>query len=317
MTHLITGGAGCIGSELAGALLAKGETVRVLDNLSTGRMSHLKYYGGNPNFKFIKWDLRQPIPRSHIAGIEMVWHLTAKTDIKNLKPENYGFEADYSQNLANTWHVLKLMHVYGIKRLAFASSAAVYGDLPLLTEDAPLNPVSMYGATKLGCEAMIRAMALRAGIQSWIFRYCSIVSGKARNSGNMVIPDLIHKLREDPYRLEILGDGNQTKPSLHVSECVEAMQYVVDNCKDQVSVHNVGAADAISVIRQAELICEAMGVTPRFFYQLGGSGGGGWPGDVPSFRMSTKKLSDLGWRAKMTSEAAVRLAIKGLLESGE
>ncbi len=315
MTHLITGGAGCIGSELAGALLARGETVRVLDNLSSGRREHIAQYEGCERFKFIHGDIYWDEGCiDALAEVDMVWHLTAKTNIKNLDPDNYPFHADYEDNLDSTWTLLSAMRKSGVNRLAFASSAAVYGEAPVISEDLIPAPVSMYGATKLSCEAIIRALALRAGIQSWIFRYCSIVSGKARTSGNMVIPDLIHKLQKDPTRLEILGDGNQTKPSLHVSECVEAMQFIVDNCKDQVSVHNIGAADAISVTRQAEIICEMMGVSPRFEYT---GGAGGWPGDVPSFRMSTKKLSDLGWRAKMNSEAAVRLAIKGLLESGE
>jgi UDP-glucose 4-epimerase len=311
MIHLITGGAGCIGSELAGALLAKGETVRVLDNLSSGRKQHIAAYKSNPRFKFIFGDLSSIWS---VQGADMVWHLTAKTNIKNLDPEHYDFQADYDQNLQATWRLLRVMRQCGVKRLAFASSAAVYGEATVISEDLIPAPVSMYGATKLSCEAIIRALALRAGIQSWIFRYCSIVSGKARTSGNMVIPDLMHKLKRDPTRLEILGDGNQTKPSLHVSECVEAMQFVVDNCKEQVSIHNIGASDAISVTRQAEIICEMMGVSPKFEYT---GGAGGWPGDVPSFRMNVEKLAALGWRAKRTSEEAVRLAIKGLLESGE
>ncbi len=321
MTHLITGGAGCIGSELAGALLARGERVRVIDNLSTGRTDHLARYDGCERFRFIHGDVGYYEGTCDACvDVDQVWHLTAKTDIKNLDPDNYPFDADYVENLETTWTLLKAMRYENVNRLAFASSAAVYGEAPVISEDLIPAPVSMYGATKLSCEAIIRAMALRAGIQSWIFRYCSIVSGKARTSGNMVIPDLIHKIRHSVEEygqvdtLEILGDGNQTKPSLHVSECVDAMQYVVANCKDQVSVHNIGVSDAISVTRQAEIICEMMGVSPKFEYT---GGAGGWPGDVPSFRMSTKKLSDLGWRAKMNSEAAVRMAIKGLLESGE
>lgn len=316
MTHLITGGAGCIGSELAGALLARGETVRVLDNLSSGRLEHLRAYEGNERFSWKVGDVRHPSVLSEVAGVDMVWHLTAKTDIKNLNPDRYDFEGDYDQNLQATWTLLQAMRSAGVKRLAFASSAAVYGEGfdGVVREDMPLLPISMYGATKLACEAIIRALALRTGMQAWIFRYCSIVSGKARTSGNMVIPDLIHKLKHDPTRLEIYGDGNQTKPSLHVRECVDAMQFIVNHETAAVSVYNIGAPDAISVTRQAELICEAMGVHPTFDYT---GGAGGWPGDVPSFRMSVDKLWALGWRATMTSEEAVREAIHGLLESGE
>ncbi len=335
MRHLITGGAGCIGSELAAALLARREPVRIIDNLSSGRREHVP-----KGAEFIHGDLTNWSDTYRaLLDAEMVWHLAAKTDIKFA--DGYNFEADYKQNLEATWTLLRLMELQGVNRLAFASSAAVYGEgrlpiygtvtfpeslvsdlreaqvfLPVLSEDMRLEPVSMYGATKLACEALIRAMALRGGIQSWIFRYCSIVSGKARTNGNMVIPDFIHKLRADPTSLEILGNGQQTKPSLHVSECVDAMQFICENVPmDQmVSVYNIGVDDAISVDEQAHLVCMDMGLDPQYSHT---GGAGGWPGDVPSFRMDVSKLERLGWQAKMTSEQACRRAIKELLESGE
>lgn len=316
MIHLITGGAGCIGSELAGALLAAGETVRVVDNLSSGCLTHIQPCMESERFRFYAGDVLDENPQGALAcaleGAGMVWHLTAKTDIKFIG--QYDFDADVRENFAATWNVLRMMRERGVKRLAFSSSAAVYGDRPVLREDLPPAPISMYGATKLACEQVIEALTLRDGLQAWVFRYCSIVSAKARTSGNMVIPDLIHKLKKDPDRLPIYGDGNQTKPSLYVSECVEAMRYVIAHEPDSYSVYNIGAPDAISVTRQAELICEAMGLNPQFDYT---GGGGGWPGDVPSFRMSVDKLAALGWRAKHTSEEAVKMAIHGLLESGE
>jgi len=312
--NVITGGAGCIGSELAGALLQQGKHVRVVDNLSTGRIEHIQEFQSNPNFKFFNNDILclTLLDEALSGGVDMVWHLAAKTDIKFT--DHYDFEADVRENLLATWGLLRVMRSQRVKKLAFASSAAVYGDRVVIDEEMVLEPISLYGATKLSCETVIRAMALRAGFQAWMFRYCSIVSPKARKSGNMVIPDLIHKLQKDPARLEILGDGNQTKPSLLVTECVDAMLHIVGNCKDQVSIHNIGAPDAVSVTRQAELICESMGVQPKFHYT---GGTGGWPGDVPSFNMCVNKLAQLGWRAKRTSEESVKEAIKGLLESGE
>ncbi len=311
---LITGGAGCIGSELAGALLAKGWRVRVLDNLSTGRYAHIEPYAGNPDFEFRAGDvLDLSTVLSAMFGVEMVWHLTAKTDIKFIG--RYDFHAHYQQNLAATWNVLHAMLKHSVRKLAFSSSAAVYGDRPVLREDEEPAPVSMYGATKLACEQLITALAARADLQAWVFRYCSIVSGKARAAGNMVIPDLIHKLKADPARLLIYGDGRQSKPSLHVSECVDAMLYIVEHAGDPVNLFNIGAPDAISVTRQAEIIVEMMGLRDVKFEYTGGAGG--WPGDVPSFRMCVDKLAVLGWRAQRTSGQAVREAIRGLLESGE
>ncbi len=331
--HLITGGAGCIGSELATALIAAGHRVRVIDNLSSGRKEHVAHLIGNPRFEFHQGDVLMSGPlRCAFLGVgspappDTVWHMCCKTDIKFTGgAEAYDFDEDYSQNLDATWYVLQEMRTLNVKRIAFCSSAAVYGNQSIIDEDFLPEPVSMYGATKLASEALIRVMALRCGMQAWVFRFSSIVSPRFRTSGNMVIPDLINKLRKDPTRLEILGDGRQTKPSLLVSDCVEAMQFIVANAQEPFNLYNLGAPDTISVTRQAELICEAMGLviedppmaywSPEFIYKVGGEGGGGWPGDVPSFRMRVDKLANLGWRTRHTSEEACRVAIAGLLES--
>ncbi len=328
--HLITGGAGCIGSELATALIARGDRVRVIDNLSSGRKEHIAHLMDCERFEFHWGDVLNSVdlgwsmaPSNGETGpghdVDMVWHLSCKTDIKFLAgAEGYGFEDDYEQNLDATWKILQAMRENNVHRIAFCSSAAVYGLHSVVDEDIMPEPVSMYGATKLACEALLRVMALRCEIQAWVFRFSSIVSPRFRTSGNMVMPDLINKLRKDPARLEILGDGRQTKPSLLVSDCVEAMQFIVAHAKEPFNLYNLGAPDAISVRRQAELICEAMGMmhlVGKFEYKIGGEGGGGWPGDVPSFKMHVDKLAHLGWRTKHTSEEACRIAIKGLLES--
>ncbi len=333
--HLITGGAGCIGSELATALIAAGHRVRVIDNLSSGRKEHIAHLMDYERFEFNFGDVLSLVDlRGAFLGSmghrldrpDMVWHLSCETNIKLLAgAENYHWQDDYQQNLHATWCILQEMRKLEVKRIAFCSSAAVYGNHSVVDEDTMPEPVSMYGATKLACEALLRVMALRCEMQAWVFRFSSIVSPRFRTSGNMVIPDLINKLRKDPTRLEILGDGKQTKPSLLVSDCVEAMQFIVANAKEPFNLYNLGAPDAISVTRQAELICEAMGLvritsdmrriyTPAFVYKVGGEGGGGWPGDVPSFKMHVDKLAHLGWRTRHTSEEACKIAIRGLLE---
>ncbi len=324
--HLITGGAGCIGSELATALIQAGHRVRVIDNLSSGRKEHIAHLMECERFEFYFGDLMDGDNLEYsVKDVDMVWHLACKTDIKFLDgADGYGWDDDFEQNLLVTWWLLMAMSQYEVKRIAFCSSAAVYGNQSIIDEDFLPEPVSMYGATKLASEALIRVMALRCGIQAWVFRFSSIVSPRFRASGNMVIPDLINKLRKDPTRLEILGDGRQTKPSLLVSDCVEAMQFIVANAKEPFNLYNLGAPDTISVTRQAELICEAMGLdgteaptrpATEFIYKLSQPDGGGWPGDVPSFRMRVSKLAELGWRTRHTSEEACRIAIKGLLES--
>jgi len=312
---LIVGGAGCIGSELAAALLGEGRRVRVLDDLSSGDLAHVARLMDDDRFEFIEGDVGDSeMAFEALVDVDEVWHFAAKTDIKFLNAD-YDYDADVENNFNATWTLLQAMRVAGVRRLAFASSAAVYGDREVLREDLTLAPISMYGATKLACEAAIRALALRDGLQAWQFRFCSIVSGKFRRGGNMVVPDFVRKLRSDPRRLKIYGDGNQTKPSLHVSECVEAMRHVVANGRSDGEAWNIGSPDAISVTRQAEVVCEAMELKHVAFDYTGGAAG--WPGDVPSFRMDVSKVAGLGWRARRTSEEAVREALRGLLASGE
>ena len=123
--HVITGGAGCIGSELAGELLRRGEKVRVIDNLSSGRLEHVKEFLPNPNFTFILSDVLNlaALDEALSGGVDTVWHLAAKTDIKFT--EAYDFEADFRENFVVTWGLLRVMRAQKVKKLAFASSAAV------------------------------------------------------------------------------------------------------------------------------------------------------------------------------------------------
>ena len=119
-----------------------------------------------------------------------------------------------------------------VKRLAFSSTSAVYGvsKIQPIPEDAPFpQPISLYGATKLACEAMISAFQSLFGFQGWIFRFANIVGPKVRKRGRTVIGDFIVRLTEDPGKLLILGDGKQAKSYLLSEECIEAMLFAVEH----------------------------------------------------------------------------------------
>jgi UDP-glucose 4-epimerase len=314
MKSLVTGGAGCIGSSLAEALTAAGHEVVVLDDLSSGKLEHIESLRQRPNFRFVEGDILDPAALKHaMAGATMVHHLAANPDVKFAPGD--ATDKDLKQNTLGTYAVLEAMRRHGVKRLAFASTSAVYGAAETLPipEDAPFpRPISLYGATKLGCEGLICAFQNLFDFQCWIFRFANIVGPKTRKKGRTVLGDFIARLRDDPNRLLILGDGKQAKSYLSTEECVEGMLFAVEHAAAPLNIYNLGCDDWITVDRIAALVISAMGLSGVRLEYTGGEGG--WPGDVPRFRLDVSAINRLGWRARNTSEQAIRLAIEASLE---
>jgi UDP-glucose 4-epimerase len=309
---LVTGGAGCIGSDLARVLVERGDEVVVFDNLSSGKWEHVEPLIEHPNFRFVEGDLLdRDALRSAMKGIGMVYHLAANPDIRFAPGDRT--DKDLEQNTIATYHVLDAMAAGGVRRLAFASSSAVYGitDGKPIPEDFPRRPISLYGATKLGCEALIGAFQNLFGIQSWIFRFANIVGRKVRKSGRTVISDFIAKLQENPRRLEILGNGKQAKSYLLSGECIEAMLFAVEHARGELNVFNLGCRDQLAVDEIAGRVVAALGLDDVEFTYSGGEAG--WPGDVPRFLLDVSAVGRLGWQAGHTSSQAVDIAIQAIL----
>jgi UDP-glucose 4-epimerase len=315
MRILVTGGAGCIGSDLAEALAGRGAEVVVLDNLSSGKMEHLGNLQSVPGFRFIEGDLLDMrVIDTSLEGVDMVYHLAANPDVKFSAGDPT--DKDLKQNLLCTYNLLESMRRRGIDRLAFSSTSAVYGvtdGLPIAEDAFFPKPISLYGATKLACEAMISSFQHLFAMRCWVFRFANIVGPKVRKKGGTAIGDFITKLRADPTRLQILGDGRQAKSYLLSQECIEAMLLAVERAEAPVAVYNLGCDDSISVTRIAEMVVEEMGLSGVRYEFTGGEGG--WPGDVPRFRLDVSAINRLGWKARHTSEQAVRLAIRMTLEN--
>jgi UDP-glucose 4-epimerase len=317
MRMLVTGGAGCIGSDLAEALVSRGDQVVVLDNLSSGKREHLSSLENSPNFKFVEGDLEDPgRVFEAVKGVDMVWHLAANPDVKF--SEGDPTDKDLKQNTLCTYNVLEAMRRHGVRNLAFASTSAVYGICPVqpIPEDAPYPlPISLYGATKLGCEALISAFQNLFHLRCWIFRFANIVGAKVRKKGRTVIGDFILRLRENPQKLKILGDGKQAKSYLLSAECVEAMLFAVDRAAAPLNVFNLGCSDSLSVTHIADLVVQAMGLHHVDYEFTGGEGG--WPGDVPRFRLDVSAINALGWTARLNSLQAVESAIRSTLAQAD
>ncbi len=313
MRALITGVAGCIGSDLAEALVARGDQVTGIDNLSSGKTEHIAGLLERSNFRFIEGDLEDMAAvEEAMRDVDFVWHLAANPDVKFTAGD--ATDKDLRQNTICTYHVLEAMRRAGVKQLAFSSTSAVYGisEIQPIPESAFFpQPISLYGATKLACESMISAFQNLFEMRCWIFRFANIVGPKVRKRGRTVISDFILRLSQEPHRLVILGDGKQAKSYLASDECVEAMLFLVENAKAGLNVYNLGCDDSLNVTTIADLVVEAMGLRDVRYEFTGGEGG--WPGDVPRFRLDVSAINRLGWKARRTSREAVAGAIQSVL----
>lgn len=311
MKTLVTGGAGFIGSHLVDRLMETGNRVKVIDNLSSGSPGNLERWMGHPGFEFMEADLLDPDACSEaVEGCSRVFHLAANPEVRANKASP---EEHFRQNIEATYRLLEAVTERGgVELIVFASTSTVYGEaerLPTPESYGPTKPISMYGASKLACEALISAYASMKGYKAVIYRLANVV-GPRSNHG--VIWDFVGKLRENPDRLEVLGDGTQSKSYLYIDDCVEGFLKGVES-RDQVSVFNLGSMDRLSVLRIAEIVREEAGHPEATMRLTGGvDGGRGWKGDVKLMQLDTSSLRQLGWAPRYGSEEAVRLTARAV-----
>lgn len=308
MKTLVVGGAGFIGSHLCGALLRQGHECVCLDNLSLGTRKHIEHFITDNKFMFYEADAADVHSLETVfqgMDFDMVFHLAANSDIQSSAKNP---DVEYKNTYSTTFTVLSCMRKYDVKRFFFASTSAVYGDKReerLDENTSGLLPISYYGAAKLGSEALISAFTYMNEMRSLIFRFPNVI-GPALTHG--VIYDFIRKLKADPTKLQILGNGKQTKPYIYVSDLVSAIMKFAFQEKDGVTVYNIGAEGETSVDKIAEIVCDEMGLTETVFEYTGGESG--WKGDVPRFQYCLDKVHAEGWRAEYTSDEAVRKTVR-------
>jgi len=308
---LVTGGAGFIGSHLVEGLLAENH-VTVLDNFSSGKREFLALHQDNPNFRLIEADLlHSKALEEALTGVDMVFHLAANPDVK-LGAQNTRVHLE--QNVLATYNLLEAMRRCGVKKIAFTSTSTVYGEatkIPTPEDYGPLLPISLYGASKLACEAQISSYCHTFEMQSWIYRFANIVGERGTHG---VLVDFIRKLRENPVELEILGSGKQKKSYLEVKDCVRAMLHCVEHSNGQINVFNIGSEDSVDVTEIANIVSRQMGLTDVRYRYTGGMDGRGWKGDVKVMQLSIEKIKKLGWTPRGGCAQAILAAVKALLK---
>ncbi len=312
MTILVTGGAGFIGSNLVQRLLADGEDTHVLDNLSSGRMESLEVARKYKNFWFHHLDLLQKDPLALPKDCKTIYHLAANPEVR-ISATNPSVH--FSQNVVATFNLLEAARRIDAKTLVFTSTSTVYGDaaiVPTPENYSPLEPISMYGASKLACESLIVSYAHTYGMCAVIYRLANIIG---EDSTHGVIYDFVNKLLKDPTQLEVLGDGTQNKSYLHISDCIAAMLMGVSLSKERVGVFNVGSMDQIDVKQIAAVVIAEMRLSnARMNFTGGVDNGRGWKGDVKNMLLDVQKIAAMGWSPRYDSAEAVRLTAKRIVE---
>ncbi len=306
---LVTGGAGFIGSNLCHALLKEGASVMAYDNLATGKHSFIEDFEGN-GLSFVKGDILDSgklLSSMSEFKPDVVVHLAANPNVK------LGISNPVREGLESTYSVLDAMVKSGTKVIIFSSSGSVYGKdalKPTPEDYSPMRPSSLYGAMKLGSEALISAFSNLYSLNYYIFRFANVIG---RNATHGVIFDLINKLKQNGRELHVLGNGTQTKGYVNVDDVVEAVLYVYKKSDKRENVFNVASDDQITVREIAEMVVEKVSKGARIIY---GTTREGWPGDIPDNYISNAKLKAFGFTPRYTSRAAVEATIDSILRQG-
>jgi len=312
MKVFVTGGAGFIGSHIVDRLMERGDEVIVYDNMSTGLEDFIKDHLENRKLKFVKGDILDLDKlKQEMKGAEFVFHLAAHADVRSGLHDH---KIDLEQNLIGTINVLEAMKENNVKKIAFASTSSVYGDATVVPtpEDYPFFPTSLYGSSKASAETYIATFCEYYDMTAYIFRFVSWV-GERYTHG--LVFDFLNKLKADPKKLFILGDGTQRKSYLYVKDGVDAIFTIVDKAKEKINVYNLGNNEILTVTESAKEIVDEAGYKDVKFEYEGGDKG--WIGDNKYVLLETKKLQELGWKSSKNTKEGLRITTRYLIEHPE
>lgn len=294
MQVLVTGGAGFIGSHLVERLLTEHHEVIVIDDFSKGHREWIP-----DDAAVIEGDLTEQTTVNDAVtdNLDVIYHLASRKAVNDENPRS-----QFDENIEMTQTLLEAIQDAEVPEFLFTSTSTVYGEAPRPTPEdyAPLEPISAYGASKLACESLLSVAAHTTDLTVYNVRFANIVGPRLCGA---VVPDFIEKLRENPDRLKILGNGRQEKSYMHIEDCLDAMEHVRTHASGPFATYNLGTRTTTSVNRIADIVSDELGVNPDYEHT---GGERGWTGDVPKMRLSIEKLTALGFEPTLSSEEAIR-----------
>ena len=314
MKPFISGGAGFIGSHLVRRLLSRADvdSIVVFDNFSSGQESYLADLSSESRLKIVRADLKDlDAVESAMQGCDTVFHLAANPDIAKAVTQP---DIDFWEGTYLGHNVIEAMRRTGAKLLYYTSGSGVYGENPgvdFSENYGPLIPISTYAASKIACESLFSAYCHMFGLTARVFRFANVV-GPRQTHG--VGYDFVRRLRQDPTRLRILGDGTQCKSYIHVEDILNAIFTVPIEPSTPYSVCNVASGDYITVTQIAEAAVKVCGLEPESVRFEFTGGDRGWKGDVPVVRFDCSKIHSLGWTCQRSSLEAVQHAMAAMLQ---
>ena len=281
---LVTGGAGFIGSHLVDALLARGHAVRVLDNLSSGRRGNLPL--GDPRLELVVGDVADAgAVRAALAGCTGVAHLAAVASVQASVDDPV---STHQSNFIGTLNLCEAMREQGVKRVLFASSAAVYGqngEGAAIDEDTPKAPLTPYAADKLASEHYLDFYRRQHGLEPATFRFFNVFGPRQDPSSpySGVISIFTERARAG-LPITVFGDGEQTRDFVYVADLVALLVQALELPQLEAGAVNVGLGRTTSLNQLLAAIGALLGGLPPVAHAPAR------PGDIRHSRADNRRL---------------------------
>lgn len=293
---LVTGGAGFIGSHLVDRLVEDDLDVTVIDNLQAGKLENLDNV--KDRITFIEGDIRNiELLKKAIDDVDIVFHIGANASVSySIENPRYDFET----NALGTFNILNASINSDVKKVVYASSAAVYGEPEYtpIDEKHPLHPISPYGASKLAGETIGMAFKEIYGLN---FASIRIFNTYGPRQPRYVMYDFIMKLRKNSKKLEVLGTGEQIRDYCYVSDMVDAFMLVAEKGN---GIYNAAGGVPTSIKELAELMVSEISPGAKIQY-----GGKTWKGDINILIADITKLKNLGFAPKVDLRTGIKKMI--------
>lgn len=305
-TILVTGGAGFIGSNLVDALLARGHRVRVLDNLSMGKLANLPV--DNPRLTFIEGDVAdaQLVSRA-VAGCGAVVHLAAVASVQASVDDPV---STHQSNFIGTLNICEAMREHGVRRVVFASSAAVYGNNgegQAIDENTPKVPLTPYAADKLASEHYLEFYGRQHGLEPAIFRFFNVFGPRQDPSSPYSgVISIFTQRAQQGLPISVFGDGEQTRDFFYIADLLELLLQALDAEQVTQGAVNVGWNEAVSLKQLLAQIGELLGGLPTITHL------DPRPGDIRHSRADNGRLAA---QYQLPAQTTLRDGLAALLNS--